>query len=334
MALTFGGKKKPGGTPPRFALSPFEQIMTDRIAAALRELALSVDIEAFIEAIEALDPDLLESLLNELASGFISARLEAALREVAASTATAQGEAAAEIAPNRSIERDKTLFNRVDQRTADYAANRSSGLIVEINQSNRLAVRRVIAGSFTSPYTVDETARRLRKMVGLHTRWANAVLKFDDANVVRLIKDGYSPDEARARADVLTKRYRDKLIRRRAEMIARTEIQQAENFGRQAGWEAGNFVGYIDGASMKEWRTAPLRSQYGPPCEECMAVRGTRVPWNGAFSNGFMFPPAHPHCRCTVVLVPPSRGLEGLPSQDMASWLERLDQMYADEGAL
>ena len=65
-----------------------------------------------------------------------------------------------------------------------------------------------------------------------------------------------------------------------------------------------------------------------------MAVRGTRVPWNGAFSNGFMFPPAHPHCRCTVVLVPPSRGLEGLPSQDMASWLERLDQMYADEGAL
>ena len=336
MALTFGGKRTPGGTPPRTPLSPFEQALTDRIAAVIRELALTIDVEAFIEAIESLNPDLLETLLNQVGSARIAPNVEAALREIAATASKAEGKRAGKASGRRTPEKDQTLFNRIDQRSVDYAATRSSGLIVEIDESNRLAIRRVISEAFTNPYTAMQTAGRLRKIVGLHSRWADAVLKFDDANYVRLIGEGYKPDEARARADVLTKRYRDKLIRRRAEMIARTEIQQAENFGRQAGWEAGYNVGYVDGASMKEWRTAPLGSRYGAPCDRCQDVRGPehRVPWNGTFSNGFMFPPAHPHCRCTVVLVAPTRGLEGLPSQDMGSWLGRLDQMYADEGAL
>jgi hypothetical protein len=38
-------------------------------------------------------------------------------------------------------------------------------------------------------------------------------------------------------------------------------------------------------------------------------------------------PPAHPHCRCTAVLIPPSRGLTGLPSQDMDRWLAELRLM-------
>lgn len=298
MAIVFGGKRIPGGIPPRTPLSPLEQALTDRIAAIIRQLALTIDVDAFIEAIRSLNPGLLEDLLAQVSMGRIAPELEAALQEVAEISAKSEGNKAGKASGRRTPERDQTLFNRIDQRTVDYAAIRSSGLIVEIDESNRLAIRQVISQAFTNPYTTEQTAGRLKKIVGLHSRWANAVLKADDANFVRLIGEGYKAEEARSRADVTTKKYRDKLIRSRAMAIARTEIMQAENFGRQAGWESGYEVGYVDDASMKEWRTAPLGSRYGDPCDKCQDVRGPdhRVPWNGAFSNGFVFPPGHPHC--------------------------------------
>jgi hypothetical protein len=181
---------------------------------------------------------------------------------------------------------------------------------------------------------VDATARELRQIVGLHSRWARAVLNFDEKNFTAMVKAGVSSEDARTRTDNLTKKYRDKLIRRRAEMIARTEVQQAQNYGRQASWEASDRAGLVDAASMKEWRTAPRGSSYGEPCDECAAMRGTRVPWNGSFANGDVMPPAHPHCRCTAVLVPPTRGLEGLPSQDLGSWITQLDALEAQDAAV
>ena len=360
MALTFGGKRRPGGTGPRTPLDPLEQQMTDRLAAVMRALAASTDVDAYVRAIRSLDPDLVERLLAEVSLGSLGDRIGETLGNVV----SAQGAEAVQqviratpdasptpasmleypgvktpsgaIVPADLLPADfefvianprQDMFTFVDQRATDYATTRSASLVREIDQSNRLAIRRVISRAFTDPTGVEGTARSLRQIVGLHSRWADAVIKFDDQNYRRFIKDGMSTDAARAKADTLTKRYRDKLIRRRAEMIARTEIQQAQNFGRQAAWTAGNKSGHVDGASLKEWQTAPSGSRYGPPCPICAEMKGKRVAWNGEFPNGQMMPPAHPHCRCTAVLVPPSRGLQGQPSQDLASWLDRLDQM-------
>lgn len=372
MALTFGGKRRPGGTGPRTPLDPLEQQVTERVAAVMRALAKATDVDAFARAIADLNPDLLEQLLADINVGQLGQRIEDILRQVIVSGGSAEAQriirdnprpgpnpfdslqtgiklesgiiVPASLAPPPDIdftvgpgfERgpdgrlvDTRMFDFIDQRAVDWARTRSAQLVTEIDQSNRLAIRRTISESFTKPATVDQTARKLRQIVGLHSRWANAVLKFDDANYVRFIKDGMTPDVARAKADTLTERYRNRLIRRRAEMIARTEIQSAQNFARQAAWDAGAKTGYVDTRSMKEWRTAPLGSSYGPPCPICAEMRGRRVPWNGTFASGHSMPPAHPHCRCTAVLVPPSRGLEGLPSQDMGSWLDQLDAMDA-----
>lgn len=362
MPLTFGGKRRPGGSGPRTPLDPLEQKLTDRIAAVLRTLASAVDVDAFVEAIEGLDPDRLEQLLNDLQVGRLGQILENTMADVFRSNGNSEIDAVIRANPDPynplaaleqygvtlpngirmpvvpsdlefAIPTDPkdAMFRYMDDRAVYWAQTRSADLVTSINESNKLAIRQTISEAFTTPRTSRQTAKALRDIVGLHPRWARAVQRADDQNYARLIRDGMTPEQARSIADNMTKRYRDRLIRRRAEMIARTEIQQAQNWSRQAAWDVGQKQGFVSPASMKEWRTAPVGSQYGPPCPECMEMRGKRVPWNGSFPNGLSMPPAHPHCRCTAVLVPPSRGLEGLPSQDMGSWLERLDRFEAEQ---
>lgn len=367
MALTIGGKRrKPGGGPPATPLSPLEERLVRRLVTAMNLLASGMDTDAYATAIANLDPDLLERLLAEVNIDQISVLLDDALRGVVLNGATAEAKqiirntprigqnpftaleyggrtlASGIILPSpvmapppdmefvieRPVDR---MFRYVSDRATDYARTRSAQLVRAIDDSNRLAIRQVITSAFTGPRTVDQTARSLRQIVGLHPRWARAVERFNDTNFRRLIKDGMDTDQARATADSMSEKYRRKLIRRRAEMIARTETQQAQNFGRESSWYATERAGLLDARAMKEWRTAPMGSRYGPPCPECTELRGTRVPWNGTFANGRSMPPAHPNCRCTAVVIPPSRGLEGLPSQNMQSWIDELDRLEAED---
>lgn len=372
MALTIGGKRKPGGSGPRTPFNPMEKSLTEAIAKALRSLQAAIDAEAYVAAIEDLDPDLIESLLFDINMDQLTGAISRALRSIIISGSTREARdiirstdriqptagSALEYGGQRlpsgiilpgtqepvplelqfAIEAPvDRMFTSISNRATDYATTRSAQLVREVDASNRLAIRRIIGEAFTGPTTVQGTARKLRRVVGLHSRWANAVLRFDDQQMARLVREGLTVDEARVKADVLTKRYRDKLIRRRAEMIARTELMQASNFGRYSAWEASENVGLVDPVTRKRWVTAPQGSSYGPPCEECTAMaassKDSPPPWNGAFPNGLSMPPAHPHCRCTAVLIPPSRGLTGLPSQNMSPWLARLDELEALDAA-
>ena len=368
MALTIGGRRrKPGGGPPATPLTPTESRLVRRLVLVMNTLATSMDTDAYAAAIANLDPDRLERLLAEVNIGQIGVLLEDAMRGIVMDGG--MGEARQIIRNTPRIQQNpfnelehggavlpsgiimpspvaflpdvefvieqpvERMFKFVSQRATDYARTRSARLVTSINDSNRVAIRQVISQAFTGPRTVDETARSLRQIVGLHPRWARAAQNFNDKNFRRLVREGMDTDRARAVADDMTEKYRRKLIRRRAEMIARTETQQAQNFGREASWYASERAGLVDARAMKEWRTAPLGSRYGPPCPTCTDLRGTRVPWNGTFANGASMPPAHPNCRCTAVLVPPSRGLEGLPSQNMDDWIAALDRLEAEDAA-
>lgn len=114
-------------------------------------------------------------------------------------------------------------------------------------------------------------------------------------------------------------------------MIARTELQMAQNMARQTGWDAAYKTGVMDGGSKKEWLAAPAGSRRGRPCDICAGLNGKRVQWNAAFPTGHIMPPAHPHCRCTAVLVPPSRGLSDMSGPEIDEWLTRVAQL---EGAV
>jgi SPP1 gp7 family putative phage head morphogenesis protein len=87
-------------------------------------------------------------------------------------------------------------------------------------------------------------------------------------------------------------------------MIARTEIQIAQNEGRYEGWKQADEAGYIDPSAMKMWVTAKDERT----CDVCAPLDGELAPWNGLFSIGLEAPIVHPNCRCAMVMVPPDRG--------------------------
>lgn len=361
MALTIGGKRRrPGGGKPATPLTAQESLLERRIVMAMNMLASSMDTEAYAAAIANLDPDLLERLLTDITTGRLPQTLEPELMAVFQQTSRSELQRlidknpqarspfsllepqgvrtpsgaivpAGLAAPGQPTYLPRPdAFAYVDEVAADYARTRAGQLIQQINESNRLAIRQVITESFTTGRSIEDTTDVLKKIVGLHPRWAKAVIRRDQTIYTRLIRDGMTPGQARGVTDRSTRLYRGKLIHRRAEMIARTEVQSAQNWARQASWVAAEKQGLVDPRSQKEWLTAPAGSSRGRPCPICEELKGTRVPWNGAFPSGHAMPPAHPHCRCTAALVAPDRGLQGLPSQDMGSWLERLDEAYAE----
>jgi len=358
VALTRGGKRRPGGFGLQEPLSGAEKRLADRIARMLREQRLTIDVDTLARTIGSLDPDGLQRFLNEIT--IVSAQVR--LADTLGATYRAQSEAEfrrliLEAArPGASVVRtpgvrlpsgilipaslaggpvttfainpvQQVILDYIDPAAVQYAQTRGAALVRDIDAANRTAVRYVIRDSMAKGRPPLETARLLRDTVGLHTRWARAVDNFGQSTMSRLVRSGMSQGRAQEQTDELMKQYRDRLIRRRAEMIARTETQLAQNMGRQTSWNAAYSSGLLAGESEKEWLVAPSGSRRGAPCDICTELAGQRVQWNAAFPTGHTMPPAHPHCRCTAVLIPPSRGLSGLPSQDMDAWLEQLRLM-------
>lgn len=91
--------------------------------------------------------------------------------------------------------------------------------------------------------------------------------------------------------------------RKRALMIARTETMAAANAGQRLLWEQAVEDGLLTGDEEQRWVTADDEKT----CPVCGALDDERVPLGETFETGddeLDGPPAHPNCRCTVVLVP------------------------------
>jgi hypothetical protein len=363
VVLVIGGKAI-GGQPPATPLTELEQTLVEVLSATMRSTNRTVSVQDIEAAIAALDPDALTSILDNITMRPSGRRLDDVLRatfleygdreirrvlrmDPAMQRGTVMDVGVrlpsgivvpSDLAPVDVSQMKLTPFQTlnltyIDPRAVDYARSRSASLVTSIDNNNRLAIRYVIGDSIARGLTAMETADMLEKMIGLHPRWARAVINFDGKTFQSLLSQGIKGPAARAQTNALTKRYRDSLIRRRAEMIARTEVQTAQNMARQSAWDVGARTGYVDAASTKRWLVSPPGSRRGAPCDICAALNKTEVQWNQAFPTGHIMPPAHPHCRCTAVLVPPSRGLTNLPSQNLDYWLSEMDAFYAEEEA-
>jgi hypothetical protein len=205
-------------------------------------------------------------------------------------------------------------FLNEDVVSVKYAQQQSGKLIAAITDSQREAIRSVMGEALQGRHTVDEAARIVRGSIGLHPAWADAVTKYRLKQEARFVREGASPAAAAKRADKMALTYRNRLIARRAQTIARTEIQTASNLGRYAGWAQMIGSGVAKPTSMKEWSPGP------GACEKCASVSGETVRWDAQFSNGLVMPPAHPNCRCTAVLVPARYKDESLNAQQI-DWL-------------
>lgn len=346
------------GKPP-LVLTADEQALVSEVAAALRRLRSRFSIESMVGAMNVLNPDSVEEILQQVTIVFAQAAFAGQLGSTFRRTVDAEFNRILDNTPGLStmsvtqqgvrlpsgiiVPRDlvdqagvkyevvlnpqDVITNYINPKVIQYAQTRSAALVTGINDANRLALRRILSDSMAQGLSPRETAKIVQRSIGLHTRWARAVNNFEQSTVQQLTRQGLTPAQALRRAQPQVTRYRNLLIRKRAAMIARTEIQMAQNMARQSAWRMAADAGILEPDTQKEWLVAPAESKLGVACPVCLELAGERVQWNAAFHTGHLVPPAHPHCRCTVVLVPPSRGLTGLPSQDMGSWLARLDAM-------
>lgn len=187
----------------------------------------------------------------------------------------------------------------VDALSVRYAQTQGSKLIRSITDTQRETVRAVMGQALAGEFTGDKAARLIRDTVGLHPAWAQAVVNHRARVLANALKEGKPLDKAEAYADKQSERYSAKLLRRRADNIARTEIITAENLGRFASWadQIGNGYGRPD--DVKEWD-----AETNECCESCLAMHGETVQWDQPFSNGLMMPPGHPSCRCGASKTP------------------------------
>jgi hypothetical protein len=185
---------------------------------------------------------------------------------------------------------------RLDPLTAAaYRLARDEGarLVVEVSATTRKAIRTVIADGIAKNRTIPEVRTILRQTVGLHSRYARAVINMR----ARLSAKGVSGPKL----DKAVDKYKDKLLTARAYCIARTETAFAESRARYEAWEEQMSQGELDAKLERIWIT-------GDPCPICAALgRSGSVPMGQPFvtieGRSVMYPPVHPNCKCTLGLV-------------------------------
>ena len=191
------------------------------------------------------------------------------------------------------------LFDIVDARAVIWAQNHTADLVVEIAEEMRQQIRNVMAESTQGLLTYEQAARKIRTNLSLTSRDSAAVDSYYSRQINKLVQSGMTIDKATEKASARADRYGAKLLRKRSQTIARTELANAASNGRRLGWETGVSEGYIDPASTKEWVAEP------DACDICGPMDGVSVPMNDEFPSGVMMPPQHPNCRCAAVLLPP-----------------------------
>jgi SPP1 gp7 family putative phage head morphogenesis protein len=193
---------------------------------------------------------------------------------------------------------DAVVSFRFDVTNPDslaYASERAAQLVADVGDSVREALRDAITRAFAEQRTVDETADLIRTIAGfgLDSRWATAVDRYRDG----LAQAGYSD----ARITELVDAYANRLLDARAERIARTEVIDSEMQGRLESWRQAGEAGLFDtNLATKVWMTA----EDDRTSDDCDAMDGEEVPWDGEFSSGDDAPPLHPACRCSCTLSP------------------------------
>jgi hypothetical protein len=199
----------------------------------------------------------------------------------------------------------------------DWARRQAGELIQGVSMETRYAVRRIIEAAVARGTAPRETGKLLEAIVGLTNRDAQAVARYQ----ATLVEAGTRP----ATVDRLVDRYGTRLLKHRAQMIARTETIRAANEGRRAVWSRNVQEGTILPERWEREWVAIVPSD-GRTCPYCEEQDGQRAPIDGTYPDGSAGPPGHPLCRCTESLV---RAGGGSPARAPASPAPTDDELDA-----
>jgi SPP1 gp7 family putative phage head morphogenesis protein len=215
-------------------------------------------------------------------------------------------------------------FDRTNPEALKWARERSAMLVTEVTAETRDAIRQVVARAFEEGIPPRQAARLLQDVVGLRTDQVNGVLstrkklmdaalradklgravavKLPNGASIMVPPGGLTPEKMSA----LLKRLAEKARRQRALLIARTETIAASNAGQQELWRQAVENGLLRGNELQRWSVAHDERL----CDVCRPLDGVVVPLGAKFQTSLgpvTGPPAHPNCRCAVVMQMPAR---------------------------
>jgi hypothetical protein len=184
-------------------------------------------------------------------------------------------------------------FTYINPESVVVAQREAAELISNISKEQKAAYRTMLVNATRAGTSVDDIARDLRRSIGLTKRQTVTLSRYTAS------LDDLAP---RARA-TLTDRMRARMIRSRAETIARTEAARFSNSAQQDVWQRGQEAGVISDNAMRVWITTPDELL----CPICEPMEGQEAATDAKFSStysgeAFDAPPAHPRCRCTTGL--------------------------------
>lgn len=210
-------------------------------------------------------------------------------------------------AANDPIIRDDLLW-QFDSDTPSISLwndQNAARFVTSVNDDQIKAIRHVVQrASQLHDFNVDSLARVIRPMVGLNYQQARANLNYYE----KMIENGVSEKQAVEKCV----RYSARQNRYRAQMIARTELAFTYNQGSYEGTRQAQAAGIL-GHTIKKWCTADDERT----CTLCGGLEGVEI----EIDSDYYFddvtrinprlhhktigkvPPAHPHCRCTVLYV-------------------------------
>lgn len=205
-----------------------------------------------------------------------------------------------------AVSRPTPLFlDTATDRSRDWAAQYSARLIKDITDEQRKTFRSQVSLAFEDGIGPEELAYRLKEHgLGLHNRYATAV----DNYYRGMIEEGIARGAARERS----KLYAGHLRRVRADTVARTETMYGLNWGRMELWNSAVQFEDLPSDTGKRWVTA-LDERVCPVCRPMNNVtvglyQHFDLPQSALSrrQEGKLFlPPAHPSCRCTIILAHP-----------------------------
>lgn len=203
---------------------------------------------------------------------------------------------------------------RFDYRNPDAiaAAERAAAMLVtRVSEEMRQALRALIVRGIREGVPPAKLARMITDAIGLNAQQAAALMNYRAALEA---EEGLSP----VTLERQVVKYRDQLLRKRKQMIARTETMRSVNSGKLESAMQAQSHGWLGSEAVKRWTAAP-EELMPPRCEVCAALDGMELPLHAAFPLGretapsssssvtaVLAPPAHPHCRCTLKILPRS----------------------------
>ena len=215
-------------------------------------------------------------------------------------------------------------FKLVNERAVRFAREEAARLVTSVSSETERAVRDIVVRGQREGLNARSQAQHIRRIVGNTDRDARAIDRF----YVGLL-DRETSTVNLARAGELADRMSARLLKRRAENIARTETIRAANMGNQLAWQTAMDGGLLPRTTEKIW-IATADSRTCPICavlhDQVVSVSSTfdiseratsfertgggesldfrvaeKVPLKKPTAE--RQPPAHVACRCTTGLV-------------------------------